>query len=203
MKIVDKNNILSRLDKIPELHLELGCGNRKKNPDHIGIDLLDYDCVDIVGDVFEVIKLFPDSSVASVSAFHFLEHIDDPQALLQELQRITRKNGLLEIVVPHFSNPHYYSDLTHKSSYGLYTFSYMCSCSLFRREVPSYETKYEYKLINVELVFKSSPPFYFRHAIKKFFGFLFNLNTYTKELYEENLCYIFPCYEIRYKMRRN
>ena len=31
---------------------------------------------------------------------------------------------------------------------------------------------------------------------------MFNLNRYTRELYEENFCYLFPCYEIRFEMRR-
>lgn len=41
MGIVDKKHILARLPTLPRLALELGCGNRKRAPDSIGIDALD------------------------------------------------------------------------------------------------------------------------------------------------------------------
>jgi hypothetical protein len=68
--------------------------------------------------------------------------------------------------------------------------------------VPRYVDKVDFEVTDVELGFKSSPPFYFRHAIKKAIGFFFNLTRYTRELYEENFCYLFPCYEIRFLLRR-
>jgi len=37
---------------------------------------------------------------------------------------------------------------------------------------------------------------------KKIFQFIFNLNRYLMEFYEENLCYIIPCYEIKYEMHK-
>ncbi|MEZ4677697.1 MAG: hypothetical protein R2932_26125 [Caldilineaceae bacterium] len=36
--------------------------------------------------------------------------------------------------------------------------------------------------------------------MKRFLGLLFNLNTYMRELYEENFCYLIPCYELRYEL---
>jgi hypothetical protein len=52
------------------------------------------------------------------------------------------------------------------------------------------------------LIFKSTRPFYARYALKRVFGLIFNSNRYLQELYEENLCYLFPCYEIRYVMQK-
>lgn len=202
MNIIDKNNLLPQLDEISEIHIEIGCGDRKHNPQAIGIDLIDYDCVDLVGDVFEILELFPDGSVSSVRAVHFLEHLEDPVLLMHVIQRISKINAVIEVVVPHFSNPHYYSDITHKSEFGLYTFCYLCSGSIFKRQVPVYGDETGFQIMDVSLVFKSSPPFYVRHLIKKSFGFIFNLNTYMKEFYEENLCYLFPCYEIRFRLRK-
>jgi hypothetical protein len=57
-------------------------------------------------------------------------------------------------------------------------------------------------LSQADLIFKSSPPFYARYASKKILQAVFNLNRYTRELYEENFCYLFPCYEILFEMRR-
>jgi hypothetical protein len=56
--------------------------------------------------------------------------------------------------------------------------------------------------VSVDLIFKSPKPFYGRYAFKSIIGFLFNSSIYMKELYEENFCYLFPCYEIRYQLRK-
>ena len=54
----------------------------------------------------------------------------------------------------------------------------------------------------VDLEFKSARPFYGRYAFKYVIGKVFNSCNYMKELYEENFCYLFPCYEVRYILRR-
>ena len=59
MGLIDKKNILSRADCLLHIELELGCGNRKRNRQSIGIDILDYADVDIVGDANEVLASFP------------------------------------------------------------------------------------------------------------------------------------------------
>ena len=43
---------------------------------------------------------------------------------MREITRVLKKNGKANIFVPHFSNPYYYSDYTHKRFLGLYTFYY-------------------------------------------------------------------------------
>jgi hypothetical protein len=49
---------------------------------------------------------------------------------------------------------------------------------------------------DVVLIFKSFRPHYVRHGMKKIIGFLVNSTPFAKEFYEENLCWLFPCYEI-------
>ncbi|MHB1091308.1 methyltransferase domain-containing protein [Thiobacillus sp.] len=200
--MLDKNNFLNRLDGLGEVVLELGCGPDKKLTDAIGIDAINYEGVDIVGDVFDVLSHFPEQSVDSVYSFHFFEHIADLQELLDDIARVLKPGGNLEVVVPHFSNPYFYSDPTHKTFFGLYTFCYYASESLFSRKVPTYQHTIQFDLISVDLVFKSTRPFFIRHGVKKIFGFIFNSVGYMKEFYEENLSHIFPCYEIRYRLRK-
>lgn len=45
---------------------------------------------------------FPDTSFDVVTAWHVLEHIDDPQALVTEIYRILRPGGLFVCEVPNF-----------------------------------------------------------------------------------------------------
>lgn len=200
MEIVDKRNILDRISEIRDLSLELGCGSRKRNTDAVGIDVLDYECVDIVGDVYDVLGRIPDSSVSAVYSYHFFEHLEDIEALMKELGRIIKEDGLLVVVTPHFSNPYYYSDHTHKHQFGLYSFSYLSDDLIFTRKVPRYDKSLEFDLCKVNLIFMSPRPFYVRWGLKKIVQVLVNLNRYMMEFYEENLCYLVPCYEIRYEM---
>jgi ubiquinone/menaquinone biosynthesis C-methylase UbiE len=202
MGVNDKNGVLRRLPEMGGVTLELGCGSKKKMADAIGVDALDYECVDIVGDVFEVLKEFPAQSIDAVYSAHFFEHVADLSLLLDEIARVLKDGGRLEIVVPHFSNPYFYSDYTHRTFFGLYTLCYFASKSPFRRAVPTYQKTIRYEIARIDLVFRSTKPFFVRKVIKKVFGALFNMNNYMKELYEENFCYMFPCYEVRYEMNK-
>ena len=202
MAIKDKGNMIGRLKPDAPVVIELGCGTNKRHADAIGIDALDYPCVDIVGDIYEVLAQFPSGCVDKVYSYHFIEHVESVSRLLEELARVVKIGGEIELVAPHHSNPHFYSDPTHRNYFGLYTFSYYSTGSPLRRKVPTYQEKLWFRLEQVDLTFKSFPPFYVRHALKKLIGSIFNSCDYMKELYEENLCYLFPCYEVCYKLRR-
>lgn len=198
-----EQTILKLVKNKKDLQLELGCGNRKRHATAVCIDLIPNECVDIVGDILEVLTCFPDNSVSAVYAYHCLEHIRDLPSLMTQLARIMKTQGQLRVVVPHFSNPYFYSDPTHVTPFGLYTFSYLAKDGLMTRKVPNYQHTPQFELSSVKLIFKSPRPFYFRWGIKKLLQALFNLNHYLMEFYEENLCYLIPCYEIVYELRRN
>lgn len=202
MAIQDKKGVIDQIGALPQVVLEIGCGPNKRISEAIGIDALDYDGVDLVGDVFDVLGAMPSACVDRIHSFHFFEHIADFQRLVGEVARVLKNGGELEVVVPHFSNPYFYSDPTHRTFFGLYTFSYYATESLFRRKVPTYQHDVQFELTEVDLGFKSTRPFYARHAFKKTLGFVFNSCGYLKEFYEENLSYLFPCYEIRYKLQK-
>ena len=43
-----------------------------------------------------------------------LEHLDEPDKVIEELKRISKKDAIIEIIVPHYQNKGAYSDLQHK-----------------------------------------------------------------------------------------
>jgi ubiquinone/menaquinone biosynthesis C-methylase UbiE len=197
--VVDKRGVLN---SVTGAKLDLGCGCRKRGSDYIGIDLVDHEAVDVVGDVFDVLALIPDSSVSSVFSSHFMEHIEDIGKLIKELGRVIAAGGSLETVVPHFSNPYFYSDATHRTAFGLYSMSYFVGHSPFKREVPLYAHPPLFDLIAVNLIFKSPRPFYGRHAIHKLTQPIVNLSRATQEFYEEIISPWLPCYELQFLMTR-
>jgi SAM-dependent methyltransferase len=199
VSVIDKKNFLPGLaQRQGDVILDIGCGPRKKNPAWIGIDALDFDDVDLVGDVFEVLGQFPDASVDAVYSAHFFEHIDGVDKLLAEVGRVLKPGGTLKVIVPHFSNPYFYSDYTHKNFFGLYSFSYLAKDNLLKREVPNYQVASVFEIAGIYLRFQS--PFFYRGFINRLFGSVINLSYYLKELYEEHFSRLMYCYEIEYDL---
>lgn len=204
MGVLDKTGVLGKLGEgAPPVALELGCGERKQRPDALGIDHRDLPGVDLVGDIYEVLAALPEACASEISSSHFAEHVPDLRRLVHELARVLRPGGRLEIVVPHFSNAYFYSDYTHDRPFGLYSLSYLANDPLFRRRVPHYEPPAPLTLRRVDLVFRSLAAFPVRRLLKKPVGWLVNLSTWTREFYEENLCWLLPCYELRFELVRD
>jgi SAM-dependent methyltransferase len=189
-----KIDLSQRLSSNEPVAVELGCGNTKMEG-RIGIDRLDTPSVDIVADIELGLPFLPDNSVDAIHSHSFFEHVDRFQNLVREVVRVLKPNGKCHLFVPHFSNPYYYSDFTHKRFFGLYTFHYFAKEEeQLKRTVPSFYSDIRIKNLNQKLVFAS--PFRGRHLFKKAFGLLVNSSSHSQEFYEENLCYIVPCYGI-------
>jgi SAM-dependent methyltransferase len=201
--IVDRTGRLAGLiDQAGPVVLELGCGPRKRIPGSVGIDIRPYDPVDVVGDLHEVLSRVPAARVDEVHSSHVLEHLDDLGGLMTQLRRIVKPGGRVVTVVPHFSNPYYYSDYTHRRQFGLYSFSYLAHDRIFRRSVPLYDGDPGFVLVDVRLGFKAAPPMYVKHALRRAFGLVVNASRFSQEWYESSWCWLFPCYEIEFVIER-
>jgi SAM-dependent methyltransferase len=202
--VVDRSGALAKLREAGQgAVLELGCGERKRRADAVGIDARALPGVDLVGDVFDVLAELPAGCAIEVSSSHFVEHVPDLRRLLLELGRVLRPGGRLEIVVPHFSNAYFWSDYTHARPFGLYSLSYLAHDPIFRRRVPHYEPPVPFTLVRADLRFRSLSAFPVRRLLRRPVGWLVNLSRWTRELYEENLCWLLPCYEIRFVLVRD
>ena len=182
--------------------IDIGCGSSKCEPDAIGIDIAAAPGVDIVGDALEVLRNFENNSVGAIYSSHFLEHHENPAAILQEMVRVTTPGGIIELRVPHFSDPWYYSDPTHKHLFGLYTFAYYFNNKQFSRQVPKYCLIEGASIDSIKLRFGSTRPFYIRHAMKKMIQGIVNICSYTQELYEEIFSNIFSCSEVHIMIKK-
>jgi len=186
------------LDKILKNHesltIELGSGKKKKQG-RITVDNVDLPDVDIVADLEDGLAFLPDESVDEIHCRSVLEHIENFESLMAEIVRVLKKNGTAHIFVPHFSNPYYFSDYTHKRFFGLYTFYYFVKPQYqLRRKVPDYYTNTKIRILSQRLIFRSS--FKLINPFKKLFGWFINLHALFQQYYEENLCYLFPCHGI-------
>lgn len=103
--------------------LDVGCG-ANKYPDAIGIDYNPRTDADVVHDLGVVPYPFADNEFDRVICRHVVEHVPDMMALITELHRITKPGGRIEIVTPHYSNPDWPSDLTHRNHLNSYSFKF-------------------------------------------------------------------------------
>jgi ubiquinone/menaquinone biosynthesis C-methylase UbiE len=185
---IDLESVLSGRDPVI---IELGCGPRKR-PGRIGIDRLDLDGVDIVADLEAGLPFLPDRSVDEIHCRSFLEHIENFEHLFTEMVRVLKDDGRACIFVPHFSNPYYYSDYTHRTPFGLYTFYYFADPEKqLRRKVPCFYTQTRIEVLSLKLRFKSTIRIV--HWLRKAFGAIVNLHPAFQEFYEAGLCYLVPC----------
>ncbi|SDT84233.1 class I SAM-dependent methyltransferase [Desulfobacula phenolica] len=191
MEPIFKIDLKETLNSSSKVVLELGSG-RKKKPGRILIDIIDMPHIDIIADLEQGLSFLPDNCIDEIHSKSLLEHIDHFDLLMKEIWRVLKPSGKKYLYVPHFSNPYYFSDYTHRRFFGLYSFEYFSGQQRrFKRKVPSFYNNCEFITEDISLVFRS--PWKTRKLFKQLIQKIINLHPWIMEFYEENLCYIVPC----------
>lgn len=188
--------------KIKEpLKIDIGCGPNKKQG-FKGMDIIPFPGVDFVVDLEKGFSFLEDNSVDEYYTAHFLEHIDNFELVMGEIYRTLKPGGICTVFVPHFSNPYFYSDYTHKRFFGLYSFDYFSVVETgFRRKVPTYNSSIKFEITERKLILKS-PGFFVTNLIKKhILNRIFNSGKYFQSVYEEFFTKVFSCYEIKFVLK--
>lgn len=101
--------------------LDVGCGTNKY-PGAIGVDYNPRTDADVIHDLGVVPYPFSDDEFDEVISQHVVEHVPDVMAFMTELHRITKPGGVIKIATPHYSNPDWPTDLTHRNHLNSYSF---------------------------------------------------------------------------------
>jgi SAM-dependent methyltransferase len=123
-----------------DIYVQLGPGNK-----HIkGWHELDYPSWDA-----DTMPLPYDTGiVAGIAAYHVLDHLRDPIALLAEIQRVLEPGGWFVNVVPHYASELWHSDLTHKSMFATETWRSIFSERHYdHADEPTWELDIEFNMI--------------------------------------------------------
>ena len=96
----------------PGAVLDVGCGS-KKWPGAVGLDISADTDADVVHDLNAFPYPFEDDSFDQILMQDVLEHVREPIAVMDELHRICRPGGRIQLRTPHFSSMLAYSDPTH------------------------------------------------------------------------------------------
>ena len=110
--------------------LDVGCG-QNKFPGAIGIDANPRSHADVIHDLGNFPFPFDDDQFDEIVCRHVIEHVPDVLSFVNELHRITKAGGRLKIVTPHYSNPDWATDPTHRNHFNSYSFTCFTPSSPF------------------------------------------------------------------------
>jgi len=102
--------------------LDVGCGVNKFEG-AIGLDSNPRTAADVIHDLANVPYPFADDEFDEVISRHVIEHLPDVMAFVTELYRITKNGGRIRIVTPHYTNPDWANDPTHRNHFNSYSFN--------------------------------------------------------------------------------
>lgn len=104
--------------------LDIGCG-RKPREGYLSVDIQPHSWVDIVMDLEKDTYMFPDNSVDTIHASHVLEHLGSGLIFaIDEMWRILKPDGYLELSVPKFPDKGALLHPDHKRFFIYETFSF-------------------------------------------------------------------------------
>lgn len=200
MKIIN-DNLSNELKQGIPIKLDLGCGEKKLREGFYGLDHIHLEGIDILADLNEPLNLLPDGCVEHLFTSHTLEHIDNFLPLMKEFHRITKPDGIIEIVVPHFSNVYGFSDPTHVRFFGLYSMYYFTSRDNQpkQRKVHAFYSDVRFIIDSVKIEFYNLDTI--DRLLAPLFTSLVNRNIRWQNFYERRLSSLFHAQQIRFIMR--
>ena len=93
--------------------LDLGCG-RFKLPGSIGADIIPLEGVDVIHDLDQFPYPFQSNVFDYIRLFHVIEHVSSIVKTMEEVHRIAKYGGLVEIVTPHYTDTSSWQDPSHQ-----------------------------------------------------------------------------------------
>ena len=106
------------------LCIDLGCGDWKPEG-FIGVDIASRPNVDVVANLNSRFP-FPDSSADVIRAHDVIEHLQDRIHTMNELWRVAKPDGVIDIRVPSTDGRGAFQDPTHISFWNINSFMYYC-----------------------------------------------------------------------------
>lgn len=171
--------------------LDLGCG-KKKRPGSIGVDISDRHDADVIHDLNITPYPFENCSIDKIYLDNCLEHLDSPISVLEEMWRILKVNGAIEIMVPYFRSRWAFIDPTHKTFYTVDSFAYYNPEHIINQRYDYTDAKFATDRIEFNLEHNDRFPK----------NILVKIANKWPSRYERFLSSVFPLDEIKFSLRK-
>ena len=124
--------------------LDVDCGIDKLQG-VLGVDRIKLPGVDVVHDLDIYTWPFENDSFDHIVYKYFLGHLHDLIRCMEELYRIGRSRGIVEIIAPHYASDNFNTDPTHKISFGIWSLDYFIDGTVLRE-------RYRYSPVSFPLI---------------------------------------------------
>lgn len=128
--------------------LDVGCGDAKK-PGAIGLDSVALPGVDVVHDLTKYPWPFENGSFDKVYLMNVIEHLPAPLQVFEEVHRILKPGGSVEVEVVYWNHRHAVSDPQHVTFYNEHTWEFLTG------ERKGYYTKARFQLVRLDFIYDS------------------------------------------------
>jgi SAM-dependent methyltransferase len=178
--------------------LDVGCGAHKI-PGAVGIDHSPAEGVDVVYDLDCYPWPFPDNAFDRAICRHSLAHLANIVRTMEELHRILRPGGIIEIVTPHFSSDNAFTDVTIRWSFGYRSMDFFCVNRNFKYRYGS--SKFDLLDVRISMLqaYVFAPDKYKFNPFK-YFGVDALINRFPR-FYEHFAAFIVRANEIYYRLQ--
>lgn len=178
-----------------EKRLNLGCGHDIREG-WINLDISPVEGVDVVHDIKDLPLPFADNSMDYILCQDVLEHIEY-LPLLEDIYRMLKPGGIVEIRVPHFSSRFNYIDPTHKKMFSVETFDFFTAKAPFGRAY--YFERHFSRVIYRRIVFSKGWVFFINYLTEP----VINCCQSMRRFYEASfLSRLFPSANIVVKLQK-
>jgi SAM-dependent methyltransferase len=164
--------------------LHLGSG-KKYMPGATNVDLTSGTNPDVVHDLNVFPWPFASSSFDEVHAYDVIEHLADVLKTMEEIHRVARPGGTLNLHVPHFSSDGAFTDPTHRQYFGARTFDYMTE-----GHPNAFYTHARFRVLERQIVFR---PTFTNKLVHR-------LANRLPEAWEERWAWIFPAWFLFFRL---
>lgn len=156
--------------------LNLGSGS-KIMKGFINLDIANIEGVDIVHDLNSYPWPFQDNEFDFVLVEDVIEHLESPIRAIEEIFRITKENGLIDLQVPYWNSWSANTDITHRHYFTENSFDYFIPSTKLG-ELRQYYSTAKFELLKKSIVITPLTPWLPLPKLSYFEinqGFVFNV----------------------------
>ncbi len=154
---------------------------------YLNVDIINWEGVDKVFDFKKIPYPLKNNTFNEIYCSMVMEHIPNLSEMINELVRISKNWSKIKIIVPYFSSPNLWWDITHVRWFNTNSFSWFHTNSL--------KSFWNINVIKQRIHFLSNHKFMESKNMNILPDFLINL---FPRIYERFFCYILPSSEIHY-----
>jgi len=163
--------------------LHLGCGKDIKEG-YINLDYIKGKGVDVVHNLNNFPYPFENNRFDEIFMQDILEHLEDTSKVLKELHRISKNGAIIKVRVPHCKSAQAWGDITHKRAFSCDSFKWYDILYKHKGSQTLETETIKIKRNKIKIIFPR--PFHYIGL-----AYIFNLNNFSRYLYERYFSGIF------------